>query len=89
MTKQKREFNGFCLCEAVVFKIRIDEINTIYRCFCRLCRQQSGAVSNTATLIKTNLFNWEKGQQLIQTYKRRLVLRALFVNYVVLQCRIN
>lgn len=78
MTKQKRGFNGFCLCGAVVFKIRIDEINTIYRCFCSLCRKQSGAVSNAATLVKTNLFNWEKGQQLIQTYKKDTGFTSFF-----------
>ena len=54
--EQKQLFNGVCLCGAIKFKFSTSKIKTIYRCYCSLCRKQSGAASNTATLILSEQF---------------------------------
>jgi hypothetical protein len=65
---QKQQFNGACLCGEIKFHFHISKIKTIYRCYCRLCRKQSGAASNTATLISSDQFYWQQGEQFICTY---------------------
>lgn len=66
--EQKQLFNGVCLCGAIKFKFSTSKIKTIYRCYCSLCRKQSGAASNTATLIWAEQFGWQQGLQFVRTY---------------------
>ncbi|RKG34902.1 S-(hydroxymethyl)glutathione synthase [Acinetobacter guerrae] len=67
---EKKSYTGSCLCGIVQFQFEYSMIKTFYRCYCSLCRKQSGAASNTATLIQAQLFHWVNGQQQIQTYKK-------------------
>ena len=60
--------NGKCLCGAVQFKI-IGEIPNLYQCHCSLCRKQSGAASNAATLVHKEKFFWISGEDNITRYK--------------------
>ena len=60
--------NGKCLCGAVEFKITGDLLN-LYQCHCSLCRKQSGAASNAATLVHENNFSWLCGEDKITRYK--------------------
>ncbi|MBH2002884.1 MAG: GFA family protein [Moraxellaceae bacterium] len=66
--EQEQRFNGTCLCGEIKFQFHRSKIKTIYRCYCSLCRKQSGTASNTATLISSEQFDWQQGEQFIQTY---------------------
>ena len=59
---------GKCLCSAVQFKITGDVPN-LYQCHCSLCRKQSGAASNAATLVHKDKFSWKSGEDKITRYK--------------------
>lgn len=59
---------GKCLCDAVQFQISGD-IPGLYQCHCSLCRKQSGAASNAATLVHENNFSWVSGEEKISRYK--------------------
>ncbi|WP_343581805.1 GFA family protein [Acinetobacter sp.] len=63
-----KKFTGSCLCGAVSFQFAVTNIKMIYRCYCSLCRKQSGAAANAATFVQTQSFQWLQGEQLIQTY---------------------
>ena len=59
---------GKCLCGAIQFKINND-VHNLYQCHCSLCRKQSGAASNAATLVHENDFSWLSGEDKITRYK--------------------
>jgi hypothetical protein len=59
---------GKCLCGAIQFKINGD-MPDLYQCHCSLCRKQSGAASNAATLVHKNDFSWLAGEDKITRYK--------------------
>ena len=59
---------GKCLCGAIQFEINGD-MPDLYQCHCSLCRKQSGAASNAATLVHKNEFNWLSGEDKITRYK--------------------
>ena len=59
---------GSCLCSAVQFKITGDVPN-FYQCHCSLCRKQSGAAFNAATLVYKDTFSWLAGEEKITRYK--------------------
>lgn len=52
---------GKCLCGDIEFSAenQTDPIK-IYQCHCSLCKKQSGASANTATIIKAAHFKWLK-----------------------------
>ena len=66
--KEQQKYTGTCLCGAVGFEFHLTKIKMMYRCFCSLCRKQSGAASNASTFVQAELFQWQQGEQLIQTY---------------------
>ncbi|MCH7315360.1 GFA family protein [Acinetobacter sp. ANC 3882] len=66
--KEQQKYTGACLCGAVRFAFHQTKIKMMYRCYCSLCRKQSGAASNASTFVQAELFQWQQGEQLIQTY---------------------
>lgn len=71
MTQIKYQcYSGFCLCESVKFEFFVKNIRTIYRCYCRLCRRQSGSASNASLLILSKHFDWLQGQEFIQKFQK-------------------
>lgn len=74
----KQYFSGRCLCGAVQFELHLNRIKMIYRCYCSLCRKQSGAASNASTVVPTGVFRWQQGEQLIQTYVKETGFTSCF-----------
>ena len=60
---------GTCLCETVKFEIK-DNVTALYQCHCKLCQKQSGSTSNTATIVKTEDFEWLEGEETISKWKK-------------------
>lgn len=73
-----KRFTGSCLCGAVSFQFAVTHIKMIYRCYCSLCRKQSGAASNAATFVQTQSFQWQQGEQWIQTYIKETGFTSCF-----------
>lgn len=73
-----KKFTGSCLCGAVGFQFAVSNIKMIYRCYCSLCRKQSGAASNVATFVQTQSFQWQHGEQWIQTYIKETGFSSCF-----------
>jgi len=67
-SSKNQKYTGACLCGAVVFQLNLKKIKMMYRCYCSLCRKQSGAASNASTFVPTESFLWQQGESLIQTY---------------------
>lgn len=61
--------HGQCLCGQVAFTTT-HHIENIYHCHCSLCRKQSGTAANAATLVPQITFQWQSGQQSIQSFKK-------------------
>jgi hypothetical protein len=59
--------NGSCLCKTVEFQLSYKP-SLFYRCHCSLCRKQSGAGYNLATLVKSNEFRWIQGENCIASW---------------------
>jgi hypothetical protein len=53
---------GSCLCGDVEFEI-LGRLPKLYQCHCSLCRKQSGAASNAATIVDAHQMNWVKGAE--------------------------
>lgn len=68
---------GQCLCSAVSFEADIRG-RGLYRCHCSLCRRQSGAASNSATIIPLASFRWLSGEQLIRSWVKSTGFRSDF-----------
>jgi len=64
----KKSTYGECLCSSVRFFI-IGHIPHFYQCHCSLCRKLSASTSDTATFVDKSQFYWEKGFELISTYR--------------------
>ncbi len=62
---------GKCLCGDIEFAVEIptDPIK-IYQCHCSLCKKQSGASANAATIIKAAQFEWLKKDAIKQWQKQ-------------------
>ena len=60
---------GNCLCGEIAFEV-IEPIPAIYKCYCSLCRKQTGSTCNTAMAVNSAQFRWLSGQNHISTYKR-------------------
>lgn len=63
------KYRGSCLCGRVKFVVN-KEIQTIYHCHCSLCRKQSGAGANAATLVKHSTFEWIGNIDCIATFRK-------------------
>ena len=68
---------GRCLCENVQFEI-FDPLPRLYQCHCPQCRKQSGASSNTATIVAEANFRWLSGQQQISAWRHNSGFRSHF-----------
>lgn len=61
--------NGNCLCGSIQFSISGDLPN-LYQCHCSLCRRQSGAASNAATIVPAEQFTWAAGESQIKKWQK-------------------
>lgn len=68
---------GHCLCGAVAFDVLAPSL-TLYRCHCSLCRRQSGATSNCATLVRSERFRWLHGEALVHSWVKDTGFRSDF-----------
>lgn len=68
---------GKCLCGSVEFEV-VGNSPRIYQCHCSLCRKQSGASSNTATIVSAENFNWLSGQEHISSWLKDTGFRSDF-----------
>ncbi|MTJ83923.1 MAG: GFA family protein [Telmatospirillum sp.] len=68
---------GQCLCGAVTFELS-GPVPGFYQCHCSLCRRQSGAASNAATLVPPDRFRWLTGADRIGAYVRSSGYRVHF-----------
>lgn len=69
--------NGHCLCGQVRFEIDGSHFK-LYQCHCSLCRRQSGAMSNAATIVANDHFRWLRGTELISSWKSETGFRFDF-----------
>jgi len=53
----------------VQFKV-LGSLPNLYQCHCSLCRRQSGAASNAATIVPVAQFFWLAGEQLIKRWQK-------------------
>ena len=67
--------HGQCLCEQVQFEI-LGKLPRLYQCHCSQCRKQSGASSNTATVVHAGDFRWVKGQERISAWRHATGFRS-------------
>ena len=68
---------GKCLCGAVSFEATAQG-RGLYRCHCSLCRRQSGAGSNAATIVPLAAFRWISGEQLVSSWVKDTGFRSDF-----------
>lgn len=71
---------GKCLCGQIEFEIS-GTIPKLYQCHCSLCRKQSGASSNTATIIAEAHFRWVDGQEYISSWVKDTGFRSDFCSH--------
>jgi len=68
---------GKCLCEKIQFDISGD-LPKLYQCHCSQCRKQSGASSNTATVVNADNFRWLCGEDNISKFRHVSGFRSHF-----------
>ena len=68
---------GRCLCGAVEFEIT-GALPDLYQCHCSLCRKQSGAASNAATIVQVSQFAWVRGRDGIKSWIKNTGFRSDF-----------
>ena len=68
---------GVCLCGSIAFEIS-GALPDLYQCHCSLCRKQSGAMSNAATIVRATQLTWLKGQDKIKTWIKDTGFRTDF-----------
>lgn len=61
-------FLGSCLCQSVKFEAK-GEVQGFYLCHCSHCRKISGSAHGANIFIKTETFNWLKGEETVSTYQ--------------------
>jgi len=71
---------GRCLCGAISFEADVRGYG-LYRCHCSLCRRQSGAASNAATIIPRASFRWLSGEHLIRSWVKSTGFRSSFCSH--------
>ena len=59
---------GHCLCQGVAFELAATRLR-LYQCHCSLCRRQSGALSNTASIVPRADFRWLRGEALRRSFQ--------------------
>ncbi len=60
---------GSCLCGTVAFAVD-EPLPDLYQCHCSLCRKVTGSSNNTATVVATSRFRWERGEDAIRSFVR-------------------
>ncbi len=68
---------GQCLCTSVQFEVH-GKLPNLYQCHCSLCRRQSGAASNAATIIPLDQFSWTAGESHIHVWRKPSGLSSHF-----------
>lgn len=68
---------GKCLCGAVEFEVSLRGAR-FYRCYCSLCRKQSGTDSNFATIVPERRFRWRTGDEKIGSFSLKTGFRSNF-----------
>lgn len=68
---------GRCNCGSVRFSIS-GKLPAMYQCHCSLCRRQSGAGSNAATIVRLDAFRWLQGQESIKRWRKQTGFNAHF-----------
>lgn len=68
---------GQCLCGTVVFEIERETLN-YYRCHCSLCRRQTGAGANAASIVPAGQFRWISGEGAIRSWVKSTGFRSDF-----------
>jgi len=68
---------GSCLCGRVVFEVAASGLR-LYQCHCSLCRRQSGAMSNAATIVAASRFRWIAGADSVASWQREGGFRSDF-----------
>lgn len=69
---------GKCLCGNIEFTCKLDGSSIkIYQCHCSLCKRQSGSSSNSATIIRSEDFDWIKNKG-IRVWKKDTGFNAHF-----------
>jgi len=68
---------GRCLCSAVQFEL-VGEVPSLYQCHCGLCRKQSGAASDAATIVRTDQFRWLSGENAVHSWVKATGFRTDF-----------
>ena len=69
-SKNHQTYTGACLYESVKFQFLNEKVSTIYRCYCSLCRKQSGTGSNAALLVRSQHFKWLHGLEYIAKFSK-------------------
>ncbi|WP_373508935.1 GFA family protein [Thiocapsa sp.] len=68
---------GRCLCGEVSFEISSPSLR-YYRCYCSLCRRQTGTGFNTATIVAAQRFRWLGGEEGVGSWTKSSGFRADF-----------
>ncbi|RDE24165.1 GFA family protein [Motiliproteus coralliicola] len=68
---------GSCNCGSISFSIS-GRLPAMYQCHCSLCRRQSGAGSNAATIVAQDVFRWNRGQESIKQWQKASGFSAHF-----------
>lgn len=74
-----QSLEGTCNCSEVAFAIAAPLPN-LYQCHCSLCRKQTGAASNAATIVDANKFAFLKGTENISTWQKDSGFQSHFCN---------
>ena len=68
---------GECLCGQIKFEL-LGACPRLYQCHCSLCRKQSGALSNCATIVSAQDFRWLAGEEHIGSWVKDSGFRSDF-----------
>ena len=60
---------GQCLCGTVQFEIS-GKVPNLYQCHCSDCRKATGSASNSATIVPREKFQWVKGTDSINAFRK-------------------
>lgn len=68
---------GTCLCGTLVFEIQ-GPLPALYQCHCTLCRRQTGAAANAATIVPAGQFRWLHGADSVRSWVKDTGFRSDF-----------
>ena len=68
---------GQCLCKTVTFELLLENVK-FYKCYCSLCRKQSGTDSNYATIVPAEKFRWQCDEENVGSYALKTGFKSNF-----------